>query len=128
MQEVVDDELKSGTESIDTGFYIRETAQTFRVRAEEHMKSLKNLEPESFQVEHWAHVHNDNVTSPKFNFKVFGQFTDALTRQLTEAVHIMAAGNLNKKHEFRVNNLYQIEASVDPKDRERNKLELLRKG
>ena len=92
--------------------YIGETARVFRKRVEEHMSSLKNLDPSSFQLAHWAKYHNDDLECPEFKFKVLGQYRDTLTRQITEAVNILDKGSLNKRHEFRINELCRLESKL----------------
>ena len=105
--------------------YIGETARVFRNRVEEHKTALENLEPTSFQVAHWATSHKDDVTCPTFKFKVLGKYSDALTRQISEAVNILEMGTLNKRCEFRVNDLCRLEPmkSIKDFDKER-KLEI----
>ena len=103
--------------------YIGETARTFRTRVLEHMKLLNNLDPSSFQLIHWMNKHKDDLICPEFKFKVVGQFKDALTRQITEAIYIMESGSLNKKCEFRINTLCRLEANISVKDQEKKRKE-----
>ena len=90
------------------------------------MASLCNLNPKSFQLNHWFEQHKDDLEPPVFKFKILGQYKDALTRQITEAVHILDAGSLNKKNEFRINELCRLESKKFQKDIEYERLELLR--
>ena len=106
--------------------YIGETSRVLRKRVEEHMASLCNLNPKSFQLNHWFEQHKDDLEPPVFKFKILGQYKDALTRQITEAVHILDAGSLNKKNEFRINELCRLESKKFQKDVEFERLELLR--
>ena len=101
--------------------YIGETARVFRKRVEEHMTLLRNLDQKSFQVAHWATEHEDDLECPEFTFKVLGQYRDALTRQITEAVCIMENGSLNKRNEFRLNEICRIGSKVSEKDSEKQR-------
>ena len=97
-----------------TGFeYIGETSRPVRSRVKEHMDSLHNLNPTSFQVAHWMDIHSTDTSPPNFSFKVIGVFSDPLSRQLSEAVNIMHTGNLNKKTEFQINDLYRMVSEQD---------------
>ena len=86
--------------------YIGETSRNFRTRVKEHMNSLKQYNPKSFQLQHWHEKHKDDLHCPSFKFKVIGQFRDALTRQL--AITILDCGGLYKKSEFRINEIYRL--------------------
>ena len=98
--------------------YIGETSRVLRKRVEEHMMSLNNLNPKSFQLLHWFEQHKDDKDPPNFKFKVLGQYRDALTRQISEAIHIRDSGSLNRKNEFRINDLGGLEPKITAKDRE----------
>ena len=90
--------------------YIGESSRTFRLRAKEHMDALKNLDPKSFQLFHWFEKHNDARQCPEFKFRAIGQYTDALTRQISEAILILDSGGLNRKCEFRINEVCRMES------------------
>ena len=93
--------------------YIGETSRPVRSRVKEHMDSLNNLNPTSFQVTHWMDVHSMDTTPPSFSFKILESYQDPLSRQLSEAVNIIYSGNLNKKTEFQVNDLYRMVTEQD---------------
>ena len=101
--------------------YVGETSRTFRTRVKEHMNALKYLNPKSFQLIHWFETHKDDAHCPEFKFKVMGQFKDALTRQLTEAINILDSGGLNRKTEFRINEVCRLEAKPPEKEVERER-------
>ena len=111
------DDLNEEAKSV----YIGETARVFRKRVEEHMTLLRNLDPKSFQLAHWAMEHDDDLECPEFTFKVLGQFRDALTRQITEAIYIMENGSLNKRNEFRMNEICRMGSKFSEKDSEKQR-------
>ena len=74
------------------------------------MDALKNLDPKSFQLFHWFEKHNDARQCPEFKFRVKSQYKDALTRQISEAIFILNGGGLNRKCEFRINEVCRMEA------------------
>ena len=90
--------------------YIGETSRTVRLRIKEHMEALSNLNPKSFQLFHWYDKHQTSEVCPEFEFKVVKKFKDALTRQITEAILILDLGGLNRKCEFRINEICRMEA------------------
>ena len=106
--------------------YIGETSRTFRLRVQEHMKALKNLDKKSFQVAHWAKAHKDDAECPTFEFRVIGQFSDAMSRQITEAVYIADSENLNKKCEFRINHICRMEGAKLEFDAEKERIKKIR--
>ena len=105
--------------------YIGETSRTFRLRVAEHMKALHDLNPKSFQLLHWAKHHKDDLTCPEFKFKKVQQFNDALSRQLCEGILILEEGSLNKKNEFRMNNICRLVAQKDSRTEEEDRKKLL---
>ena len=98
--------------------YVGETSRVFRKRVLEHMTALDRMDPKSFQVLHWFKQHKDDLEPPPFKFKIIGAFKDALSRQLTEAIHIQDSGELNKKCEFRINELCRLVPKLSNKDSE----------
>ena len=85
------------------------------------MNALSNLDAKSFQIFHWYEKHQNEMTCPIFKFKIYGRFRDALTRQLTEAILILDSGGLNKKCEFRVNEICRMEAKPPKADMEKER-------
>ena len=119
---------KTGEEEFDNDHvYIGETSRTFRLRVQEHMKALKNLDKKSFQVAHWAKAHKDDAECPTFKFRVLGQFSDAMSRQITEAVYIADSDNLNKKCEFRINQICRMEGAKLEFDAEKERIKKIKK-
>jgi len=55
---------------------------------------------------------------PEFRFKKVRQFRDALSRQLCEGIMILEEGILNKRNEFRINNICRLVAKKDSKSEE----------
>ena len=102
--------------------YIGETARPCRARAIEHFKNASDLKPESFIVKHWLRDHGTQMTQPRFEFKVIRTCSDALTRQVGEAVWILKSGNLNSKSEFGTNHLCRLVADLDPRTAEQENL------
>ena len=107
--------------------YIGETGRALRTRVREHMRNLHNLSPRSFQIDHWMEHHSWSMTPPEFKFKIVNKFSDALSRQLCEALWIVEEGGLNKRHEFRINELCRMDKKLSDKEKEamvkREKLE-----
>ena len=102
--------------------YVGESSRTFRLRVKEHMDALNRRNPKSFQVIHWAEKHEDDIECPVFKFKMAGQYKDALTRQISEAILISEKGGLNKKCEFRVNELCRLVPRQTAKEQEELRL------
>ena len=91
--------------------YIGETARQFGTRAVEHLTNLQLLKKESFMTHHWMDCHPLMTTPPDFKFKILSQHKDALSRQIREAVCIKEWGTMNRKNEFALNELIQLESS-----------------
>ena len=83
-------------DATDKGIYVGETSRPVRERVIEHMSALKNWSIKSFQIAHWMMNHCDDATVPKFKFRVVSCFQDALRRQISEGLHIIEKGTLNK--------------------------------
>ena len=47
--------------------------------------------------------HRSSIEPPRFKWKVRDQYPDALRRQISEGLHIIQSGTLNKKCEFNSN-------------------------
>ena len=92
--------------------YVGETSRPARERASEHMKYLKGWSKESIILQHWMEQHSTEVSCPRFKFELIDAYSDALRRQLTEAIYIAEQGTLNNKHEFGVNELYQLQCII----------------
>ena len=86
------------------------------------MNALDRRNPKSFQVIHWVEKHEDDIECPAFKFKMVGQYKDALTRQISEAILISEKGGLNKKCEFRVNELCRLVPRQTAKEQEKLRL------
>ena len=91
--------------------YIGETARQIGIRASEHSKNADLLKLNSFVVDHWMEKHPISTVPPIFKFKTLSKHGDALSRQVREAVTIMARGKLNKKNEFGINEIIRLEPS-----------------
>ena len=93
--------------------YVGETSRPLRERVAEHMRSLRNGDIRSFQINHWYEKHNTSISAPEFKWTVLDKYDDALRRQLCEGLYIMQSGSLNKKAEFNRNIICRLEATVD---------------
>ena len=91
--------------------YIGETARQVGARAAEHLDNVRLFKKDSFILEHWMHNHSMEVKTPQFEFKVLGKFKDPLSRQVREALTIKEKGNLNKRNEFALNEIINMESS-----------------
>ena len=98
--------------------YIGETSRPLRLRAKEHMKKLEALEEDSFILFHWVEAHDTEIEPPTFKFERIGTYRDPLTRQIAEALFIIKEGDLNSKHEFGLNHICRLEASLSRRDAE----------
>ena len=94
-----------------SAIYIGETARQLGTRAGEHFDNLKLLKKDSFMVHHWMESHHLDTSPPVFKFKTVSQHKDALSRQIKEAVCIREFGDLNKKNEYALNELIQLEST-----------------
>ena len=54
--------------------------------------------------------HSLDTECPEFKFEVVRQYSDPLRRQLSEALHILEVGSLNRKMEFNENMLCRLES------------------
>ena len=91
--------------------YIGETARQVGARAAEHLDNVRLFKKDSFILEHWMLNHSMEVKPPQFEFKVLGKFKDPLSRQVREARTIKERGNLNKRNEFALNEIINMESS-----------------
>lgn len=89
--------------------YIGETARQLGVRAQEHNDKAMNFNMDSFMIDHWMNDHPLDTVAPKFKFKVISKHSDALGRQVNEAVVIRDKGVLNKKKEYALNEIITME-------------------
>ena len=62
--------------------------------------------------------HGLRMTPPEYTFKVLGSYSDCLSRQIAEAIHIEEKGILNKRSEFGINHLPRLEAVKSERDRD----------
>ena len=97
-------------ESNSRGIYVGESARHVGARILEHVQNLNNWNKQSFMLKHWMMVHGTNAQAPEFNFKILATHKDALSRQINEAVHIRARGDMNCKQEFASNELIRLES------------------
>ena len=98
-------------DDLNKGTYIGETSRQFGTRVTEHFYNLSKWRKESFMICHWMEQHSTQTTPPQFKFSVISSHKDALSRQLSEAIHIRSQGNLNKRNEFSINELVRLEAA-----------------
>ena len=91
--------------------YIGETARQVGTRALEHVENVKLFKHQSFILEHWMNEHPTSTTPPVFTFKVLSKHSDALSRQVKEALVILQKGKLNKRNEFSINEIITMESS-----------------
>ena len=98
--------------------YIGETARQLGVRAKEHMDNLRLFKINSFMIDHWMSDHPLDTTPPQFKFSVVGKHSDALGRQVKEAVVIRKCGQLNKRKEYVINELIRMEPKLYTWDEE----------
>ena len=89
------------------------------------MDPLNKRNPKSFQLIHWAEKHEDDPDCPAVKFKMLGQCRDALTRQISEAILITEKGGLNRRCEFRVNELCWLPPRQTTKEQEKTRLKNL---
>ena len=98
--------------------YIGETCRPWRERILEHQENANNWRSCSFIIEHWMKAHPVDTKPPEFKFKILENYPDALRRQLSEAIHILESGGLNKRMEFNANFLCRLEPRKTPKEME----------
>lgn len=67
---------------------------------------------------HWMDCHGTDITCPEFKSEVVGSYTDALRRQLTEALLIPEQGTWNGKCEFGVNEIYTLQCIPTGREQE----------
>ena len=101
-------EFNSSPGSKHKGIYIGQTYRTLYERSIEHFGSYRREESSSFMFKHWATVHRDLSSPPKFNFKVLSCHKDPLTRMIDEAVKISKVASMNSKSEFKSFKLNRI--------------------
>ena len=64
-------------------------------------------------------VHASETKCPDFKFKILDQYSDALRRQICEAINISRIGTLNRKSEFNSNELCSLEVIHNTAEQER---------
>ena len=89
--------------------YIGETARQLGIRTAEHIEKAITLNPDSFIIDHWMNFHPTDSVPPAFKFRTVSKHSDALGRQVKEAVMIRQVGALNKRNEFAVNKIIRLE-------------------
>ena len=115
---VIDTEGRYGLGGSLRPIYIGETSRLMRTRTFEHMAALGRLDRRSFQLQHWMECHGTSPYPPKFKFEVLNSFKDPLSRQLCEALEIIRTGNLNRKGEFKINDLCRLVTDKTEKEKE----------
>ena len=98
--------------------YIGETSRPWRERIIEHKENASKWKPCSFILEHWMRVHSTDTQMPEFRFKIVESYKDPLRRQLSEALHILDTGGLNKRMEFNANFICRLESKKTPTEME----------
>ena len=104
--------------NLSDSWYVGETSRPLRMRAKEHWGKLADLDTHSFMLTHWMKAHGLSMCPPKYTFKVLGTYTDSLSRQIAEAIHIETKGILNKRSEFGTNHIPRLEAMKSERDRD----------
>ena len=104
--------------------YVGETSRPWRERVREHLNNASNWMPKSFILDHWMWSHSTDTEQPEFKFKILSSYSDALRRQLSEGVHILDKGGLNRKNEFCQNMLCRMEVSRTINEKEEFSKEL----
>ena len=99
--------------------YVGETSRPWRERIREHIDGMVNYRKNSVFVEHWMLEHGMDLICPKFKFELITTYPDPLRRQISEALHIIDLGTLNRKTEFNLNELCTFEAKENSLDIER---------
>ena len=93
--------------------YEGETSRAARIRGAEHLKEFEKKDKKSVLFKHKMTDHkHENV---KFKMEITNKFTDALTRQVNEAVQTSARSNqelLNSKLEFIHSTFIQVCGSM----------------
>ena len=80
--------------------YVGETARSVKERALEHWADYASGNSDSHIRKHWE-LHHQGQGEPQFRITVVGQFRDALSRQVAEAIRIMMRGStLNSKNGY----------------------------
>ena len=82
--------------------YIGETARNAYTRGLEHTANLRKKDNNSGLYKHYKQAHNNK--EPQYTMTVTGTYSDALTRQISEAVKINSvpeiSNRLNNKEEW----------------------------
>ena len=92
-----DAEFKLNPSSRHKGKYVGQTARTLYERSGEHVSALKNFDSDSFMWKHWALVHPNLESPPKFLFTVAKCHKDPLSRLVHESIRIEAVASMNSK-------------------------------
>ena len=109
------------------GLYIGETSRSLYERVGEHFEDANKLERESHMVKHWFLHHQEETKAPKFKFRILGQYRDAMTRQIKEALRVQnRPGNLNSKGEFGGQTIPRL--VVEQSEYEKRKDDILKTG
>ena len=98
----------------DKGVYIGESSRNLYTRSKEHISkySSRKRQVESFMHQHQQEHHGG--TEADFQAKVTGTFRDALSRQVSEGVHIRRGGRsiLNTKSEWHQPSLWRVQSEL----------------
>ena len=104
--------------ALESSWYVGETSRPVRMRANEHLNNLLELNTDSFMLTHWMNKHGFQMVPPEYKFKLLGCYKDPLSRQIAEAVFIEERGKLNRRSEFGVNHLHRLEVARSEKERD----------
>ena len=85
------------------GQYIGETARSLYERSREHVEDAVRMKTSSHIWKHWSLAHPEELSMPRFEFKVVKSHKSCLDRQIHEAIKISTDGFLNAKCEYRQN-------------------------
>ena len=105
------EEKNSKNGHVGTGVYIGETSRQVGRRIQEHFNNLSSMKRSSFIVQHWMECHSLQTSAPRFKFEIVSAHSDALSRQLSEALLIRTQGNLNRKSEFAYNEIIRMQTA-----------------
>ena len=92
--------------------YIGETSRNLFTRAGEHYKNYRAGKRDNFIYKHQGEVHDG--AEANFNAKVTNTFSDCMTRQVSEAVHIRRCEKtvLNSKSEWHQPALFSVRSEI----------------
>ena len=98
--EICQTEYKADPSKTHRGCYVGQTSRTLFERAGEHVTGLKNFKSDSFMWKHWAIVHPEFDSAPKFLFSVVKCHKDPLSRLVHESIRIDDRASMNSRAEY----------------------------